>query len=69
MIDTNITPKEAMAKAREIVFLVNTGQLSYDDGKKAAMPYLDIINARSKEIAKKYNQRPTNIVSFAGLRR
>lgn len=67
MRDT-ITPKEAYNTVENIVLAVKQGGLTYEQGKKEAQPYFDIINAKAIEIAKKYNTRPKKI-SWLGMTR
>lgn len=43
-------------------------EITYDEAKKLAKPFIDIINNKSKEIAKKYNQKCRK-VTFSGLMR
>ena len=40
-----------------IKFKFYTGQISYYQAKEEAQPVIDEMNAKGKEIAKKYNQR------------
>lgn len=37
--------------------------ISQEDAKKMVMPYIEAVNAKAKELAKKYNQR-ARITSF-----
>jgi hypothetical protein len=43
-------------------------EITYDEAKKEAQPIIDAINAKNKEIAKKYNKRPSKL-SFAAIMR
>jgi len=52
-----MTAKEATQELTHIVLRVNTGGLSYDEGKLLASPLIKIINDRQAEIAKKYGRR------------
>jgi hypothetical protein len=47
---------EAQQELRLTVLRVSTGGLTYDEGKAKAEPLLGVINARGKEIAKKYKK-------------
>lgn len=44
------------------------GEISYAEAKSQAEPIIASINAKAKEIAKKYNQRP-RLVSFNEIMR
>lgn len=46
-------------------YLYRKGVCSRDVAKLNIQPYLDIANERSKELAKKYNQKP-QIIKFYG---
>jgi hypothetical protein len=43
-------------------------EINYKQAKFLAKPYVDIINNKAKEIAKKYNMKP-KLVSFSGIMR
>lgn len=58
--------KEALAVARSIAMQVKLGNLSYEDGKSKARPYIKIAEKGIKEIAEKYGKKPHRI-SWAGL--
>ena len=49
---------ELYIKAQEIRVLYRCGEISRDEAKKLIKPYADYFNAKSIELAKKYNQRP-----------
>ena len=57
---------ELKTKAEEYRFLYKTGQVSREEAKEVIMLYLDAINNKSKELAKKYNQKykPVTLASF-----
>lgn len=44
------------------------GAITYDEAKEAVKPYVEAFNKKSKEIAKKYNQRPRTITVSKFLR-
>lgn len=44
--------------------LYRIGGCSREEAKENIQPYLDLVNERSKEIAKKYNQKP-RLVNFS----
>lgn len=44
------------------------GEISYAEAKELAAPVIADINAKAKEIAKKYGKRP-QLVSFAAIMR
>lgn len=43
--------------------LYRSGNATMEEAKELVMPYINLFNKRSKEIAKKYNQRP-KFISF-----
>ena len=51
-----MTALEAQQELRHIVLRVSTNGLSYDEGKAMALPLLDIINSKGREIAKKWKR-------------
>jgi hypothetical protein len=53
-----MTPKEALGIVESIKMQVKLGNIDYETGRKQAAPYIEIINSKAKEIAKKYNRRP-----------
>lgn len=57
--------KEQADKAK---YLYKTGHITREQAKAQIQPYIDYFNKRSKEIAKKYNQRP-KLINFAGYTR
>ena len=44
--------------------MVNLLDITREEAREQIMPYLDAVNKRSKELAKKYNQKP-KLVTFA----
>lgn len=56
--------QELQSIAEKYKYLYNIGACSREEAKENIIPYLDFINNKSKEIAKKYNQRHKKI-SFA----
>lgn len=44
------------------------GLFTYEEAKKAVQPYIKAYNKKSKEIAKKYNQRARTITATGFLR-
>lgn len=42
--------------------------ITYKQAKELSKEYIDNINKKSKEIAKKYNQKP-RLITFAGIMR
>ena len=46
--------------------LYRLGKISREEAKQEIMPYLDKVNEKSKELAKKYNQkyRPVNFCAY-----
>lgn len=54
------------AETAKCEFLV--GAITYEECKERVMPYIDKVNQRSVELAKKYNQKPRKI-TFKGFMR
>lgn len=54
----NTDPKDAIATVRGIAIAYRMKQISYEEGRKLAQPYIAIANAKMLEIAKKYNKKP-----------
>lgn len=48
---------EMKAKAEHASFLYNIGKLSREDAKEDIQPYLDAVNKKQEELAKKYKQK------------
>lgn len=46
----------------------NLGHITREECKKEVMPYINHFNARSKELAKKYNQRAKTISFITYIR-
>ena len=53
--------KELKGQAELAKMQLQYGEISYDEAKVMAKPYVDAFNDKSKEIAKKYNMRPKTI--------
>lgn len=57
--------KEEIEKLRETAetyrYLYRSGQCSREVAKENITPYLNAVNEKMKEIAKKYNRRPQKI--------
>ncbi|PPA67024.1 hypothetical protein [Lactococcus lactis] len=45
-------------KAEQARILYKRGEISYSEAINSIKPYIDKINNKSKELAKKYKQRP-----------
>jgi len=63
-----VTAIEATQELTHIVLRVNTGGLTYDDGKLLASPLMKIINDKQAEIAKKYGRRHAPLTFGYALR-
>jgi hypothetical protein len=48
--------------------MLRIGEIDFDEAKKLVKPYIELVNSKSKEIAKKYNQKP-RLVSVSGFLR
>jgi hypothetical protein len=55
-----------LATAKGIASLARQGVITYDEAKRRAQPYLDKVNARAREIAKKYGKKHSNF-TFTGI--
>ncbi len=60
--------RELKQKAEQARMLYRMGEISHEQAKKEVKLYVETVNAKSKEIAKKYNQRP-RLVDIAGFLR
>lgn len=56
---------ELKIKAEHYRNLYNSGLCTREEAKINIMPYLDFVNSKAKEIAKKYNKRPRGIIGLA----
>lgn len=52
------------SKAEQYRALYNLGECEREEAKKYIQPYLDAVNLKSKEIAKKYNKKP-HLITFS----
>lgn len=48
-------------EAEHYSYLYNIGTISREEAKEKIQPYLDKVNEKSKELAKKYNQKPKKV--------
>jgi hypothetical protein len=51
-----------------IKIMLYAKKISYDEAKKQAQPFIDAINEKSKEIAKKYKVK-AKLINFSGFMR
>lgn len=51
-------------EAEHYKFLYQTGQITREEAKEHITPYLDCVNNKAKELAKKYNMKKYKKVSF-----
>lgn len=58
--------KELLARAQEARALYNAGKISREQAKAEIDPYINLFNKKSKELAKKYNQKP-KLISFSSF--
>lgn len=65
-MNTNI--EELRNQAEHYRALYRVGKCTRDEAKENIMPYLDMVNEKSKEIAKKYNQKPRTIGFMSYIR-
>lgn len=52
---------EMKLRAEHASYLYNIGAITREEAKKEIMPYLNKVNEKAIEIAKKYNQRPKKV--------
>lgn len=60
--------KQLKGMAEKARTMLKIGEISYEEAKKLADPYIKAVNAKSVEIAKKYNQKPRKVTVSAFLR-
>ena len=60
--------KQLKQEAEQARAEYRVGYISRDEAKERIMPYIEMVNARSKELATKYNQK-YKPVSFSGFLR
>lgn len=58
----NIKELKTLAEIARANYRANI--ITREEAKEQIMPYIDAVNARSKELAKKYNQKP-KLVNFS----
>ena len=59
---------EMLGKAKMAADMYKTGQITREAAVEAIKPYAEVFNAKSAEIAKKYNRKPKKF-SIAGFLR
>lgn len=64
----DLNPRQALEKARYYAMLAKGGVISYERGKALCAPYLEIVNKRGEQIAKKHKRRYDPITYTALLR-
>lgn len=60
----NSEARELLVKAQKAKALYSIGKLNRSQARAEIDPYIQAFNNKSKEIAKKYNQRP-KLMSFS----
>lgn len=60
--------KELKTQAEIARAKYRSNYISRDEAKEQIMPYLDSVNERSRELAKKYNQKPKLVTFTAYVR-
>ena len=55
-------------KAEKGRILYRSSQIDIKEAKAMVMPYLNAVNKRAKELAKKYNQRPRSVNFYSFVR-
>lgn len=64
----NIENKALKDKAYIAKFKLMHGEISYEEALEQVKPYIDAVNEKSKEIAKKYGMRPKLVNAKGYLR-
>jgi LPS O-antigen subunit length determinant protein (WzzB/FepE family) len=64
MMNDEVEKLKQEAEYARLLYTINS--ISREEAQKRIQPYIDAINERSVEIAKKYNQKPKK-VSFNGF--
>lgn len=60
--------KSLKFEAEKAKVLLYTGTIGIEEAKTIIEPYISAVNAKSRELAKKYNQKP-RLVSISGFLR
>lgn len=60
--------KELKETAENARMLYRKGKFNIVVAKALISPYLDVVNAKAKELAKKYNQKPRKVSFYAYVR-
>ena len=55
----NISSQDAIAYIKGLGQAIRCNQVTYREAEIMAQPYLEVMNAKSREIAKKYGKKPT----------
>ncbi len=61
VINMNEEVLEAKARAEIARLKYGTKQITREEALEEIMPYIDMVNKRSVELAKKYNQKPKKV--------
>jgi uncharacterized protein YfaT (DUF1175 family) len=56
--------EELKNRAEDYRIIYKAGQCTREEAKLNIMPYINLVNSKSKELAKKYNQRP-KLIGFS----
>lgn len=64
----NAEIKKLKEQADAARFLYNKGEITRDECKEQVTPFIKAFNKRSKEIAKKYNQKPKTMDFISYIR-
>lgn len=59
---------EMKIKAEHASYLYNIGAIDREEAKKEIMPYLNKVNEKALELAKKYHQKPKKVTFSTFIR-
>lgn len=68
MTTMTVSTSELKHKAYVAKLMYQTGRISRAEAKAEIQPYIDLFNEKSKEIAKKYNQKAKTISFISYVR-
>lgn len=67
-MEQEMTIDELRVRAEHYKALLNSGGCTYEEARKNVDPYINAVNEKAKEIAKKYNRRAPKMSAMAFLR-
>ena len=67
-MEKEMTIEKLKAQAEKYRILLHTGECSYEEARKHVDPYINAVNDKAKEIAKKYHRKAPKMTAMAFLR-